>query len=116
MHNLFNIINWDHQFAPTTNAPNCVEPLGNGFTLTSLRDKFLQSTKFLHTSGLITLRIMKNEMFIVGRGEFFVDLCGASLALLKDVERWDDNCNRRYTAREALKTALISDDFPALDY
>ena len=48
-----------------------------------------------------------------------VDIGRASLIVsnvLNAIEQLSDNSSSRYTAREALNMALISDDFPVPDY
>ena len=57
-------------------------------------------------------------MLVFRRRDSVVDFSVTSfivLDLLGEVQRQNDNCYRGYTAREALKIALIRDDFPIPD-
>lgn len=101
------------------NAPNCMKPLRNLLLLTLFRDKRLQSTELLIVSWFITFGIMQYQIFVVFRGDFLIDISLAGLIVLDfliAVESVEASHNRGYTAREVLKIALMSDDFPVPDY
>ncbi|SRR6266550_2415663 len=95
-----------------------MEPLSNGLPLASFCDESLQDTKFFYVPWLVTLRIMKDQMFVVRRCNSFVDVSRTSsvvLDILDSGEQRKDTRYKDYTAREVLKIALIRDDFPIPD-
>lgn len=53
--------------------------LGNIPLLTPLCDELLQDLEFLNVPWLVTLRIMKNEVFVVFRDDPFVNIRDASI-------------------------------------
>lgn len=96
-----------------------MESVSNGPHLTPLSDELFQDTELLFVLRLIALRIMNNQMFVVFRGDSFVDVgAGFMRYVLEAVERSEMNISIRncITARDALKMALMSDDFPTPDY
>ena len=95
-----------------------MEPLSNGFDLTSFCDESLQDSKLFYVPRLVTLRIVKDKMFVVRWGNSFVDVSRTGsvvLDILDSGEQRKDTRYRDYTAREVLKIALIRDDFPIPD-
>jgi len=97
-----------------------MKPLANGFFLTPLSDKFLQNTELFFVSWLATFRVMDGEVFVVRRHDSCFDIgcaCFEMSDILHLVRLLIGNSDRRrYTAREVLNIALISDDFPTPDY
>ncbi len=96
-----------------------MKPLANGLFLAPLCDKFLQNTELFFVSWLVTFRVMDGKVFVVRRCDSCVDIgcaCFEMSDILNFVKLLMVNSDRRYTAREALNIALISDDFPTPDY